>query len=235
MVQDEQLGSYEPSDPANPQSQLTCQLNPTFHFVCNGVIDQLCFTWVAHPITPASSPPQNWAPFFAGAVGNLSGDAGTIGSAPTQKGVVNTPVCFWIDNMGIPAERDLVLTLAGAPDNSGRQVFYTFLAAIRFDHLTWNFDDPSGSTTTVTPPLACGQHSELVAHSYSQISDDRNLDHMYHVSVQEFYTISVQVFWIDSTGFQHHPVDPGVTIPPISPITYSQYVGQVEGIPLGGP
>ncbi|HKF79072.1 MAG TPA: hypothetical protein VKF59_23215 [Candidatus Dormibacteraeota bacterium] len=237
MVSDVLLGSYQLEDPTDPASPLTCRLDPAARLRCpdTGQLDSLCFIWIAHPITPASSPPAAWAPFFAAAAGDIRAEAGTIGSSPAATAVVNTPVCSWIDGMGIPSERDLTLILAGRPDPSGRQVFYTFVARIRFDHVNWFFDDYSGSTATVQPPSACGAHPELVAHSYSEISDDRHPDHRFHVVATEIYTIDVQVFWIDSDGSHRETVDPGLTIPPVELDPHPQYVGQVEGVPLGGP
>ncbi len=236
MVAEVRLGTYQPSVAGDPNSPLTCRLDPTVHSYCPGLanpVDQFCYIWIAHPVTPGTSPSPPWAPYFAAAIGNIKSEAGTIHSAPSQKGVVNTAVCFWIDNMGIPVERDLELILAGAPDSSGRQIFYTYLARIRFGNVAWDFDDPAGQTTVAAPP-ACGSPPQLVAHSYRQISDDRHGDRTYHVTARENYTISVEVFWADSDGLHHEPVDPGVDAPVISPAVYPQYVGQVEGVPIGG-
>jgi hypothetical protein len=236
-VTDVQQGSYEPSDPNNPSSPLDCKLDQTFHFFCpkTGNLDELCLMPVLHPITPASSSAPALAPYFAAALGNIAGEAGQIHSAPSTRGVVNTPVCFWVDNMGIPQERDLTLTLAGAPDGSGRQIFYTYIASIRFIGVDWNFDD-SGDKSTVAPATACGQHPQLTAHQYRQISDGHNPDNTYHVTAVEQYSISVVVFWWQTDGQQGpFPVDPGVPAPAISPTMDNQFVGQVEGIPIGSP
>jgi hypothetical protein len=56
-VADVQLGSYEPSDPAEPKSEPVCRLNPTYHFYCpaTDALDQLCLTWVPRRST-ASTP-----------------------------------------------------------------------------------------------------------------------------------------------------------------------------------
>jgi hypothetical protein len=236
-ITDVQLGTYEPSVATDPNSPLTCQINPTFHYFCpaTGALDEFCYTWVLHPILPGSSPPQAWGPFFAQRFGSVGGAAGTIGSAPETKGVVNTPVCFWIDGMGIPVEQDLQLTLPGAPDASGRQVFYTFLARIRFQGVDWNFDDPAGNAQ-VPPPSACLGRPQVVAHTYPQISDGRNGDNTYHVTAVERYSITVDAFWVDSDG-AHGPigVPPGVDTPNLFPTERSQFVGQVEGIPIGSP
>jgi hypothetical protein len=50
-VSDVQLGSYEPSNPADPARGLVCRLSPTFHFYCpaTGALDQLCLTWSGRP------------------------------------------------------------------------------------------------------------------------------------------------------------------------------------------
>jgi hypothetical protein len=237
FVSDTQLGSYEPSNPNDPNSPLQCVLNPTFHFYCpaTGVIGPpLCFTWKEHPIFGAVAPPQIVAPFFANVLGTIQASPGTIHSAPASKGVVNAPVCFWIDGVTIPAERDLTLVLTGPIDTSGRQVFYTFLAKIQFQGVTWDFDEPSGDNSLTTSPF-CPSGPLVVAHQYSRISDERHPDQRYHVTATETYSISVVVFWYDFGG-KHgpFPVDPGVSAPTLSPDMYLQYVGQVEGVPIGG-
>jgi hypothetical protein len=239
-VTDVQLGTYERSDAADPNSQLTCQLNPTFHFLCpdTGQIDQFCLSWLPHPITADALRPRAWGPFFAQRLGSIAGQAGTIVSAPSQKGVVNTPTCFWIEGMGIPVEEDLMLVLPSAPDESGRMIFYTFLAKIRFLGVDWNFDDPAGNQQDLTDPTPgpCQGRPNLAMHKYPQISDGRNPDNTYHVSAVERYSITVDAFWVDSAGAHGPiPVDPGVAAPAISPVTYPQFVGQVEGIPIGAP
>ena len=246
-VTDVQLGTYEHANAADPNSPLTCQLSTTFNFFCprTGQLNQFCLTWEDHPITADTSPPQDWGPFFAQQLGGISGQAGTIASAPSQKGVVNTPTCFWVEGMGIPVEEDLTLTLASAPDASGRMIFYTFLARIRFLGVDWNFDDPAGNQQDVTDPVPgrCQGQPQLAMHRYQQISDGQNTGNpnpnTYHVTANERYSITMDAFWVDSLG-PHGPipVDPHVTLPTISPgpgTFYPQYVGQVEGIPIGSP
>jgi hypothetical protein len=242
-VTDVQLGSYEPSVATDPNSPLTCQINPTYFFYCPATrtVDQFCFTPVAHPIAPAASPPQDWAPFFKAAIGTIGGGPGNIVSAPSQNGVVNSPVCFWIPNMGIPVEQDLVLNLAGAPDASGRQIFYTFLATVKFVDVSWHFDDGTDNTSEPPPP-ACPVPAGLpagasAAHRYQQISDGRP-GGVYQVWATENFTISVQMFWVDSNGAQGPVTVPsGVDNdnPTLPTPVYPQYVGQVEGVPIGGP
>ena len=237
-ISDTQLGTYELSNPNDPNSPLTCVLNPTYHFYCpaTGVIGPPpCYTWKLHTIRGAIPPPATVAPYFANVLGDLKASAGAIQSAPATKGVVNTPVCFWIDGMTIPAERDLTLVLPGPIDASGRQVFYTLFARIQFLGVTWNFDEPSGDNSTAPLPGACQGHNLAVAHQYTRISDERNPDLRYHVTATENYAITVVVYWVDSD--RHYgplPVDPGVSAPTLSPDLHAQYVGQVEGVPLGG-
>jgi hypothetical protein len=242
FISDTQLGSYEPSNPNDPNSPLQCVLDPTYHFYCpaTGVVGPPpCYTWKLHPIPGAVPPPRSVAPYFADVLGSIHAQAGTIHSMPASKGVVNTPVCFWVDGVTIPAERDLTLVLPGPIDPSGRQVFYTLFAKLQFEGVRWHFDaDPTDDTTIPADqlPADCRGVSPLVAgHQYTRISDERNADHTYHVTATEDYLLTVVVYWIDSDGAHGpQPVDPGVTAPSLTTAPYPQYVGQVEGVPIGG-
>jgi hypothetical protein len=175
------------------------------------------------------------APFFSNVLGTIQASPGTIHSSPASKGLVNTPVCYWIEGITIPAEQDLTLVLPGPVDASGRQVFFTFFARIVFQGVTWNFDEASGDNSLAALPPYCPSGPLVVAHQYTRISDERHPDLRYHVTATESYSISVLVYWFDSNG-SHGPiaVDPGVSAPTLSPNVYAQYVGQVEGVPLGG-
>jgi len=75
----------------------------------------------------------------------------------------------------------------------------------------------------------------VVAHLRARISGEPHPDLRSPVTATETYSISVAVYWYDSNG-AHGPiaVDPGVSAPTLSPNVYAQYVGQVEGVPLGG-
>lgn len=238
FISDTQLGTYEPSNPNDSTSPLTCVLNPTYHFYCpaTGVVGPPpCYTWLLHTITGAVPPPRAVAPYFSNVLGKIQASPGAIHSSPATKGVVNAPVCFWIDGITIPAEQDLTLVLPGPIDSSGRQVFFTFFARIQFQGVTWNFDDSSGDNSLASPPAYCPSAPLVVAHRYTRISDERHPDLTYHVTATEDYSISVVVYWYDSDG-AHGPVavDPGVSAPTLSPDVYPQYVGQVEGVPIGG-
>jgi hypothetical protein len=236
IVGQAQVGTYQPSVPTDPNSTLACQLQPGFHAYCPTAgtpLDTFCYIWVLHAITPATSAPPDIGPYLAAIADSIRGDAGKIASAPSQKGVVNTPVCFWVDGMGIPVERDMTLTLPGAPDASGRRIFYTYLARVRFLGVDWDFNDPFGNAPAQPAP-ACGDHPQITAHRYRQISDDVNPDRDYHVTAQERYSITADVFWVDSNGAEHQTVDTGGLAPVIAPPAYPQYVGQVEGVPVGG-
>src|SRR5207247_9609496 len=83
------------------------------------------------------------------------------------------------------------------------------------------------------PGAACGDDPQIPAHRYREISDDINPDRDYHVTAREHYSIAADVFWVDSDGPHHQSVDPGVPEPVIAPPGYPQYVGQVEGVPVG--
>jgi hypothetical protein len=236
------LGTYELTNPNDPAS-LQCVLEPAaqFHFYCptTGAIDSLCFVWQDNPFV-VKDPPATVPPFFANVLGNLNVPAGTVHSAPATKGLVNTPVCFWIEGMAPQAERRLTLVLPGPidPSGSGRQVFFTYFADIQFQGVTWDFDELSHDNSQAPVPAECQQpgRDQLVAHQYSQISDLRgNADNTYHVVATEHYSISVTVYWYDSSGPEPpRRVDPGVADPTLTAGPYQQYVGQVEGVPIGG-
>jgi hypothetical protein len=194
-----------------------------------------CILTQPHRIVPADSPPPPVAPYIAGVVRDLRASAGAVRSLPSPNGLVNLPTCFWIEGIGVPDERDLTLVLPGPPDGSGRRIFYTYLVRVFFAGVDWNFDDPFGNGQ-VRPHPACGQHTQLTAHSYQMISEKRSPDGMYHVGATEKYQVTVDLYWDDTYGPHHRTVDPGVPLPvTISPPQpYDQYVGQVEAIPFAG-
>lgn len=194
-----------------------------------------CILTQPHVIVPASSPPPSVAPYIAGVVRDLETAPGTVHSLPSPNGLVNLPTCFWIDDMAVPAERDLSMVLPGPPDASGRRIFYTYLIRVFFAGVDWNFDDPFGNDQ-VQPHPACGQHPQLTAHSYSMISEKHSSDGFYHVSATEKYQVTVDLYWDDTYGPHHRAVDPGIVLPitVAPPEPYDQYVGQVEAIPMTG-
>src|SRR5262249_48210201 len=159
--------------------------------------------------TPVESPPPPVGPYVARVVRDLRASAGTVHSLPSPNGLVNLPTCFWIDDMGIPDERDDTVALAGPPDGGGRRIFYTYLARVFFAGVDWNFDDPSGNEP-VAPHPACGQHPQLTAHRYQMISESRGPDGLYHVVPVEKYQVTVDLYWADSYGPHRQSVDPGV-------------------------
>src|SRR5436189_1855539 len=94
IVADAQVGTYQLSTPTDPNSDLACRLDPGLHSYCPTAaapLDNFCYLWVLHAITPGTSPAPSIAPFMAAIVGGIGGAAGIIASAPSQKGVVNTP------------------------------------------------------------------------------------------------------------------------------------------------
>jgi hypothetical protein len=194
-----------------------------------------CILTQPHRIVPADSPPPPIGPYVANVVRDLRAAAGTVRSLPSPNGLVNLPTCFWIEGMGVPAERDVTVVLPGPPDSSGRRIYYTYLVRVFFAGVDWNFDDPYGNDQ-VQPHPACGQHPQLTAHSYRVISEDNGPDGFYHVVPTEKYQVTVDLYWADTYGPHHQPVDPGVPMPvTVSPVrAYEQYVGQVEAIPVGG-
>jgi hypothetical protein len=194
-----------------------------------------CILAVPHRLTSAESPPPSVAPYLDEVIGKLRAQAGTINSIPNPNGIVNLPTCFWVDGITVADEADYSLVLAGPPDTSGRQIFYTFLIRLFFAGIDWNFDDPLGNAE-VKPHQACGQHPQQTAHTYQLISEKRgNDDGKYHVTAKENYQLTVDMYWSDSYRTQHAPIDPGIALPiAITPASdYHQFVGQVEGIPIG--
>jgi len=194
-----------------------------------------CILIQPHVITPATSPPPPIGPYIANVIRDLKTAPGTVHSLPSPNGLVNLPTCFWIDDMAVPAERDLNLVLPGPPDGSGRRIFYTYLIRVFFAGVDWNFDDPYGNDQ-VQPHPACGQHPQLTAHSYQMISEKRSPDGFYHIAATEKYQVTVDLYWDDTYGPHHRSVDPGIPLPIAvqPPQPYSQYVGQVEAIPMTG-
>jgi len=193
-----------------------------------------CILSQPHRIVPADSPAPSIAPYIGNVVRDIKAQAGSVHSMPSPNGLVNLPTCFWIDGIGVPDEREFTMVLPGPPDPSNRRIYYTYLIRVFFAGVDWNFDDPFGNERTQPHP-ACGQHSQLTAHSYQMISEKRNLDGFYHVSAVENYQVTVDLYWDDSYGPHHNVIDPGVQLPitasPAGP--YSQFVGQVEAIPIG--
>jgi hypothetical protein len=221
-------GTYQNND---------CQLQGGWRSLCwegGGTPQDPCTYSVPYSITRANSPPPSIAPYVAQVMAELKAEAGTINSLPNPKGLVNLPTCFWVDNIGVPDEQDYGLVMAGPPDPSGRQIFYTYLIRLFFSGIDWNFDDPLGNAETAPHP-ACGQHPQLTAHNYQTISEKRgNDDGTYHVTAREKYQITVDMYWADSYRTNHEPVDPGVKLPIVisTDPAYHQFIGQVEGIPV---
>ena len=193
-----------------------------------------CILAQPHLILPANSPAPSVAPYVASVVRDIKAQAGTLHSMPSPNGLVNLPTCFWIEGIGVPDERDFTLVLPGPPDPSNRRIYYTYLIRVFFAGVDWSFDDPFGNDHTQPHP-ACGQHPQLTAHSYQMISQKRNSDGYYHVTAIEKYQVTVDLYWDDSYGPHHIAVDPGIPLPiTVSPPgPYNQFVGQVEGIPIG--
>ena len=85
----------------------------------------------------------------------------------------------------------------------------------------------------------CQNHMKqigLTAHNYQLISEKRgNDDGKYHVTAREKYQLTVDMYWADSYTTHHEPIDPGVQLPIVisTDPAYHQFVGQVEGIPVG--
>ena len=193
-----------------------------------------CILSQPHRIQPVDSPPPPVGPYVASVVRDLKAGAGNLHSMPSPNGLVNLPTCFWIEGIGVPDERAFTLVLPGPPDPSNRRIYYPYLIRVFFAGIDWNFDDPFGNDQ-VQPHPACGQHPQLTAHSYQMISEKRSPDGLYHITASEKYQVTVDLYWVDSYGPHHIPVDPGVPLPiTVSPPgPYNQYVGQVEAIPIG--
>ncbi|HKF78910.1 MAG TPA: hypothetical protein VKF59_22400 [Candidatus Dormibacteraeota bacterium] len=223
-----QLGTYQGGQ---------CQLSGGWEDFCQ-LGDPLpnpdpCILAEPHRIVPATSPPPSVQPYVQEVLRDLRAQPGAVRSLPSPYGLVNLPTCFWIDGIGVPGERDLTMVLPGPPDPSNRRIYYTYLIRVFFAGVRWDFDDPYGNDQ-VLPHPACGQHPQLTAHSYQMISEKRSADGFYHVTATEEYQVTVDLYWADTYGAHHQPVDPGVPLPievtPPGPL--DQYVGQVEAIPV---
>lgn len=225
-------GTWHQSSPTAPWS---CALPNDFQWRsrCDSTSGtNPCVYWSKAPAAAGAAQAVNWASYFAQARGQLDGQAGQIGSAPPTKGVVKIPTCFWIDGQGIPDDRKLSVTVAGAPDAEGRQIYYTLLMNVAFVRTAWNFDDQHNDTPNATPPTQCGQHNQQTAHQYVEISESRHPDQKYHLVAAEHYAITGEVYWTDSYGSHHQNVDSGLGDVVISTPDYLQYVGQIEAIPI---
>jgi hypothetical protein len=217
---------------------LYCETNPgiinatvTYSYPCPPYDTFNCLWWVDHPIWPANSP-VNWAPYVADASGLLKGQAGSISAAPTAKTTVGQfPTCFWIDGVGVPVERDLAVVIAGAPDASGRSIFYTLLMKLIFKGVDWNFDDASGDNGKLpNAESICGVHPFVTAHYYKQLSEGKP-GNSSHVTATETYQIEADLYWYDSGGPEQRSVTGEIPPQVITPNSHSVMVGQIEGVP----
>ena len=190
----------------------------------------VAYIWIPHTITAPASPAPSFQPYVDQVVRDTRARAGTVGTLPTpDRGLVNLAQCFWVQNIGIPVERDVLLVLAGPPDATGRQIFYNFVIRVRLvQPIGWDFGDQDSSE--VAPPPVCGNHEGLVAHQYRKISAYEGDGH-YHVQATEQYTVTVDEMWDDSNGVNgpFRVYEAPITRPPQTPVL-NVYVGQVEGV-----
>lgn len=188
------------------------------------------YIWIPHTITSPGSPAPSFMPWVDQIKKDTQARAGTVGALPTpDRGLVNLPQCFWVQNIGIAAERDVLLVLAGPPDATGRQIFYNFVIRVRLvQPMSWDFGDNDPSQ--VAPPPACGDHAGLVAHQYHKISA-YNPGGRYPVHATEQYTVTVDEMWDDSNGVNGpFRVYNGTIDPPPQTPDLNVYVGQLEGV-----
>ncbi len=212
---------------------LTCQVDSKAQWQkqCDAGPPDPCLFW--HAITIVGSPRAvDWGPYFAQAKGQIQGQAGQIGTAPANKGVVNLPQCVWLEGQTIPDQKQLAVTVGGPPSGpGGRAVFYTLVITIQFVKTQWDFDDPWDDSETAPAPQ-CGVHDSLTAHKYREISENRHPDQRYHVVAHEHYAITAEVFYLDSYGMHHGVVPTGLNDVVVSTEPRAVYVGQIEAIPI---
>lgn len=212
---------------------LNCQVDSKAKWekLCDAGPPDPCLYW--HSVNVLGNPRAvDWGPYFAQAKGQVEGQAGHIGTAPPNKGVVNLPQCVWLEGQTIPDQKQLTVTVSGPPDGpGGRAVFYTLVVTIQFIKTYWDFDDPWDDSETAPAPQ-CGVHDSLTAHDYREISENRHEDQKYHVVAHEHYGITAEVFYLDSYGMHHDRVPTGLDDVVISTEPRPVYVGQIEAIPI---
>lgn len=186
-------------------------------------------------LTVANSPPPSLQPYIAQAQGEIEYNRGTIHAAPPNgTGLVNLPVCFWLEGLAVPDQRATTLDLPGAPTAAGQRIDYHIDLTVTLASADWDFGD--GSHDRVVPPLQCQQPSHgtrsLVAHNYTRYSDGQPQG-KFQVSVQERYETRVDLRWNDGVGAHTERVDLGEQgAQTIGAGPYPILIEQEEGVPI---
>ncbi|MGH7919230.1 MAG: hypothetical protein ACREQM_04700 [Candidatus Dormibacteraceae bacterium] len=188
-----------------------------------------CTAPAPQPLTPASSPPPDLAPYYAQIFEAIQTAPGSISAAPpNHTGLVNLPACFWLTGQSVPQQQQETMVLPGAPNPGGQQINYRITLTVKLQYTTWSFGD--GSSAGVAPPIPCvgisGDPPSLVAHDYLRYSDGD-----FQVSAAETYAGSVTMSWIDDNG-THAQVVSG----PTQTVTVAPYpieVDQEEAVGTG--
>lgn len=181
------------------------------------------------PLTPATSPPPNLNQYYAQIFEEITTSPGNIAAAPpNHTGLVNLASCFWLTGQAVPKQKQVTMTLKGAPNSAGQQIAYQVTLTVTLQNVTWNFGD--GSSAGTPPPTQCvgisGDPPSLVAHDYVSYSDS---DFM--VTASETYGGSVSMTWTDDNGSESETLTgPAQTI---ATDPYPVKVDQEEGLGTG--
>jgi hypothetical protein len=186
-------------------------------------------------LTVANSPPPSLQPYLARVFGEIGVNGGTIRAAPPNgTGLVNLPVCFWIEGLAVPDRRTITLDLPGAPTAAGQRITYHIDLTVTLASADWDFGD--GSSDRVVPPLQCQPPSHgalsLVAHNYTRYSDGQPQG-KFQVSVQERYEARVNMRWSDEVGAHTQAVSLGNQgAQTLRAGPYPIKIEQEEGVPI---
>ena len=217
-----------------------------------------CLYTVPATVLPSGPPPD---PSVVPAVGPLVQTqvqaltrGGAIASAPANKAYVNAPACFWLNGADTTTTTVEMRMDDPADDGEGRHIVYTYRLNIGYAGTTWNYGDGTtvegdgGQPWSSAQPDSCSN-----PHSYKRISTmdapgavacpagyqhaSRD-DGCYLITAVSHYTVSGDVFWWDSNGPEHQPINlaalrrfdlPGPGQPPNQ---LAVQVFQIEGIPV---
>ncbi|MGH7882050.1 MAG: hypothetical protein ACREN8_03980 [Candidatus Dormibacteraceae bacterium] len=187
---------------------------------------------VPFPINAQTSPPPGAAavqPFANQLANQLQANAGSIGTLPqahgTRQGSVGMAQCFWLDNL--PPERDATVTLPGAVDQTGRQIYYQLFLQAKLDKVDWDFGDGGGGQQ-VPLPAQCANHAQMTAYKYTKISPPGQT---FQVRSTQRWNVSATLHYVDAGGVEPViPVNVGNPIQAVNSAPDGVIIGQIEGV-----